>query len=160
MRLMTGVRWAVALVTCWSIGTFAAAAATIPIYIVGAGRPNASSAIVRGGQVFVPLRGVVDRIGTTPEYHYPGRVRLLRRGRVVASIVVGSRNANVEGRPTALSVAPFTTHGQIYVPLTFVTTTLGGDLVVGRNPLRVTVTPPLPGGDASPAGPAAPPPAA
>jgi len=162
MRLMTGVRCAVALVTCWSLGTFAAAAATIPIFVVGSGRPNPSSAIVRGGQVFVPLRGVVDRAGTTPEYRNPNRVRFLRGGRVAASIVVGSRNATVAGRPRALAVAPFSKHGSIYVPLTFVTQALGGDLVVGRNPLRVTVTPPLPGGGSPPRGgaPAAAPPAA
>ena len=61
--------------------------------------------IVRAGRVFVPLRGVFERLGASVVYAN-GQINATGRGRTV-SLRIGSTQATVDGQPTTLDVAPF-----------------------------------------------------
>lgn len=117
----------------------------------------------RAGRVFVPLRGVFERLGATVVY--ANRViNATGRGHNV-SLRIGSQQATVDGQQQIVDVAPFIIGASTYVPLRFVSQALGAtvnydgsnNLVAintngggGGNPPSQTITPPANNGNASP----------
>ncbi len=110
--------------------------------------------IVRAGRVFVPLRGVFERLGATVVYAN-GEINATS-GRRTVSLAIGSTQAQVDGAPRLVDVAPFIIGASTYVPLRFVSQALGAsvqydganDLVaidthdrLGYAPPREVVTP-------------------
>ncbi|HEY1656127.1 MAG TPA: copper amine oxidase N-terminal domain-containing protein [Candidatus Tumulicola sp.] len=92
--------------------------------------------IVQAGRVFVPLRGVFERLGASVVYA-DGLINATGRGRTV-SLRIGSTQATVDGRPTTLDVAPFVVGARTMVPLRFVAQSLGA--AVDWNDASSTVT--------------------
>lgn len=79
--------------------------------------------IERAGRVFVPLRGVFERLGASVVYAN-GQINATK-GRRTISLQIGSTQATVGGRPQGLDVAPFIVGASTYVPLRFVAQALG-----------------------------------
>jgi len=77
----------------------------------------------RAGRVFVPLRGVFERLGASVVYDN-GTINAQRNGRAV-SLHIGSTQATVDGQPQTLDVAPFIIGASTYVPLRFISQALG-----------------------------------
>lgn len=77
----------------------------------------------RGGRVFVPLRGVFERLGASVVYD-SGTINATGNGRTI-SLRVGSTDASINGQPQVLDVAPFIIGASTYVPLRFVAQALG-----------------------------------
>lgn len=92
--------------------------------------------IVRTGRVFVPLRGVFERLGASVVYSN-GQINATGRGRTV-SLTIGSTQATVDGQPTTLDVAPFLAGDRTLVPLRFIAQSLGA--TVNWNDGTSTVT--------------------
>ena len=82
--------------------------------------------IVRAGRVFVPLRGVFERMGATVVYDN-GQINATDRGHTV-SVSIGSTRAIVDGRAETLDVAPFIIGASSYVPLRFLSQSLGAQV--------------------------------
>jgi hypothetical protein len=79
--------------------------------------------IERAGRVFVPLRGIFERLGASVVYS-GGIINATGAGRVI-SLRVGSTQAQVSGQTQTLDVAPFIVGASTYVPLRFVSEALG-----------------------------------
>ncbi len=77
----------------------------------------------RAGRVFVPLRGIFERLGASVVYQ-GGVINAQGNGRSV-SLKIGSTQATVNGQPQNLDVAPFVVGASTYVPLRFVSQALG-----------------------------------
>jgi hypothetical protein len=77
----------------------------------------------RDGRVFVPLRGVFERLGASVVYSQ-GTITAQGNGHSV-QLQIGSTQATVDGQPQTLDVAPFIIGDSTYVPLRFISQSLG-----------------------------------
>jgi hypothetical protein len=82
--------------------------------------------IERNGRVFVPLRGIFERLGAAVVYS-AGQINATR-GNTTVSLQIGSTQANVNGQPQYLDVAPFIVGASTYVPLRFIAQSLGANV--------------------------------
>jgi Copper amine oxidase N-terminal domain len=111
--------------------------------------------VVQAGRVFVPLRGVFERLGASVVYSN-GQINATAHGTSV-SLTIGSLQATVGGRRETLDVAPFLVGERTLVPLRFVASALGANVNWNDSTSTVTIT----GGNRQPGGggpPPAPPP--
>lgn len=92
--------------------------------------------IERAGRVFVPLRGVFERLGASVVYAN-GVINATGNGRNI-SLRIGSAQATVNGQTEYVDVAPFLVGARTLVPLRFVAQALGA--VVDYNGSNSTVT--------------------
>jgi hypothetical protein len=79
--------------------------------------------VVRSGRVFVPLRGVFERLGASVVYAN-GDIDAQGNGRSV-HLHIGSKQAVVSGQTVTMDVAPFLIGARTLVPLRFVAQSLG-----------------------------------
>ncbi len=77
------------------------------------------------GRVMVPLRGVLERLGASVEWNADDRSLVATRGDRDVYLPVGSRLAQVEGRPVRLDAPAILVGGSILVPLRFIAESLG-----------------------------------
>ena len=77
------------------------------------------------GRVMVPLRGVLERLGASVEWNADDRSLVATRGDRDVYLPVGSRLAQVEGRPVRLEAPAILVEGSILVPLRFIAESLG-----------------------------------
>jgi hypothetical protein len=82
--------------------------------------------IIQAGRVFVPLRGVFERLGASVVYS-DGTINATGDGRNI-SLQIGSTQATIDGQPQTLDVAPFIVGASTYVPLRFVSEALGASV--------------------------------
>lgn len=92
------------------------------------GQPLALSPgpIERMGRVFVPLRGIFERLGAGVVYS-AGTINATK-GSTTVSLRIGSTQATVNGQIQNLDVAPFIVGATTYVPLRFIAQSLGADV--------------------------------
>ena len=108
--------------------------------------------IERAGRVFVPLRGVFERLGASVVYQN-GVINATSHGRQI-SLHIGSTQATVDGRPRLVDVAPFVIGASTYVPLRFVSEALGAGVNYdAANQIVALDTRGGPGGMGGPGGP-------
>ena len=79
--------------------------------------------IERAGRVFVPLRGVFERLGASVVYQ-DGVINATGNNRTI-SLRIGSTTAAINGEAKTIDVAPFIIGASTYVPLRFVSEALG-----------------------------------
>lgn len=79
--------------------------------------------VLRAGRVFVPLRGVFERLGATVVYAN-GDINAQGNGRDV-HLHIGQTQATVNGQSVYMDVAPFLVGARTLVPLRFVAQALG-----------------------------------
>jgi hypothetical protein len=91
--------------------------------------------VMRNNRVFVPMRAIFERLGSSVVYSN-GNINSQGNGRSV-HLVIGSTQASVNGRSITLDVAPFAVAGRTEVPLRFVAEALGAN--VNWNPNTETV---------------------
>ena len=118
MRIVT----ALAIILFAITGTAAIAAG---VTVVVDGRPLYLNPgpIERAGRVFVPLRGIFERLGASVVYE--NREINSTKGDTSVSLRIGSREATVNGQPQIVDVAPFIVGATTYVPLRFIAQSLG-----------------------------------
>lgn len=93
--------------------------------------------IERAGRVFVPLRGVFERLGASVVYAN-GQINAQGNGRSI-SLHIGQRNATVNGQSVAIDVAPFIVGVRTMVPLRFVAQALGATVNWDNNSRTVYI---------------------
>lgn len=119
--------------------------------------------IERAGRVFVPLRGIFERLGAGVVYS-SGTINATK-GSTTVSLHIGSTQVTVNGQIQYLDVAPFIVGATTYVPLRFIAQSLGANVGYDNSTRVVAITmahaPPQPRPPAPlPRPPAPPPPAA
>jgi heme/copper-type cytochrome/quinol oxidase subunit 2 len=93
--------------------------------------------IERSGRVFVPLRGVFERLGASVVYDR-GVINATGNGRNI-QLQIGSTTARVNGQTTNLDVAPFLVGARTLVPLRFISESLGANVNYDGNSRMVSV---------------------
>lgn len=94
--------------------------------------------VMRNNRVFVPMRAIFERLGSTVVYSN-GNINSQGNGRSV-HLVIGSTQASVNGQPVTMDVAPFTVAGRTEVPLRFVAQALGANVDWNSNTETVAIT--------------------
>ncbi len=79
--------------------------------------------VMRNNRVFVPMRAIFERLGSTVVYSN-GNINAQGRGRSV-HLTMGSTDATINGSRYTMDVAPFSVAGRTEVPLRFVAQALG-----------------------------------
>jgi hypothetical protein len=82
--------------------------------------------VMRSNRVFVPMRAIFERLGSTVVYSN-GIINAQGHGRSV-HLTIGSTQAQINGNPYTMDVAPFTVAGRTEVPLRFVAQALGANV--------------------------------
>jgi hypothetical protein len=94
--------------------------------------------IERAGRVFVPLRGVFERLGAGVVYSN-GLINATGNGRNI-SLRIGSTQATVNGQTQYVDVAPFIVGSRTLVPLRFVAQALGAAVDYSQMSRTVSIT--------------------
>jgi hypothetical protein len=110
------------LIVLWS----AAAGAGINVVLNGQSLQFDQPPVERLGRVFVPLRGVFEKLGASVVYS-DGTINATGDGRTIR-LQIGSTNALVNGNAQQLDVAPFVIGARTYVPLRFISQALGASV--------------------------------
>jgi hypothetical protein len=95
--------------------------------------------VERAGRVFVPLRGVFERLGATVVYEN-GTINATS-GTHQISLQIGQTAATVDGAAETLDSAPFLIAGRALVPLRFVSQALGASVNFDQQSQTVYLTP-------------------
>lgn len=82
--------------------------------------------ILQAGRVFVPLRSVFENLGASVDYSN-GQINATANGTQI-SLTIGSTQASVDGSPVTIDVAPFIVGDYTYVPLRFISQSLGASV--------------------------------
>lgn len=94
--------------------------------------------VMRNNRVFVPMRAIFERLGSSVVYSN-GNINSQGNGRSV-HLAIGSTRASVNGNPITMDVAPFTVAGRTEVPLRFVAQALGANVNWNGNTETVYIT--------------------
>lgn len=109
--------------------------------------------IEKTGRVFVPLRGIFEKLGAAVVYSQ-GTINATK-GSTTVSLTIGSTQATVNGQTQTLDVAPFIVGATTYVPLRFVAQSLGAQVGYDNSTRVVAIV--GAGGQGPPPGPPRPP---
>ena len=116
----------------------APAAAAVTIVVNGATVSFDQPPIERSGRVFVPLRGVFERLGATVVYDN-GLINATGNGRNI-SLKIGSTMATINGETFTSDVAPFLVGARTLVPLRFISEALGANVNYDSNTQTVAIS--------------------
>lgn len=116
------------------------AAGSPAIYVDGV--RSGVSAIERRGRLFVPVRGVFEKLNATVEYAPPRWAEAKKKGAFLARFRLGSRAATLNGAPRILEAAPFRRGSRIYVPLRFISEAAGASVAYSNRPPTVRISAP------------------
>lgn len=94
--------------------------------------------VMRNNRVFVPMRAIFERLGSSVVYSN-GNINSQGNGHSV-HLVIGSTQASVNGQSLTMDVAPFTVAGRTEVPLRFVAQALGANVSWNANTETVGIT--------------------
>jgi hypothetical protein len=143
-----------AAVSALAAVTFASAlpAFALSVTVNGQAIALAPPPIERAGRVFVPLRGVFEKLGASVVYE-AGVINANGSGRTI-SLKIGSNQATVNGSAQTVDTPPFIVGATTYVPLRFISEALGAGvnydatnklvaLTTGQAPVAATVATPL-----------------
>ncbi|NLC55525.1 MAG: copper amine oxidase N-terminal domain-containing protein [Armatimonadetes bacterium] len=106
-----------------------------PVAFTGAGP------VVVSGQVLVPLRGILERIGATVQWSPQTKLVRAQRGTTTLELTVGQRSAVVNGRRVSLQVPAMFMRGTVMVPLRFVAEALGVSVHATRGRIQIATQP-------------------
>ncbi len=81
--------------------------------------------VMVGGRVLVPLRGVFEQLGATVQWDPANNLVATQRGDTQVQLIIGSRQAVVNGRVVMLDVPAMIARGRTLVPLRFVSEAMG-----------------------------------
>jgi hypothetical protein len=131
---------AVAAALCASLALVpvATVAADINVVVNGQGMSFDQPPIERAGRVFVPLRGIFERLGASVVYS-GGVINATGNGRNI-SLHIGSTQATVNGQTQYLDVAPFVVGSRTLVPLRFIAQSLGAAVDWNQASQTVSIT--------------------
>lgn len=129
---------AAALCAALVLAPVASVAAGINVTVNGQYMSFDQPPIERAGRVFVPLRGIFERLGASVVYS-GGVINATGNGRNI-SLKIGSTAAVVNGSTQYLDVAPFVIGSRTLVPLRFIAQSLGATVDWNGNSQTVTIT--------------------
>jgi hypothetical protein len=127
------------VIACATASAGAAATTQAPPISVDGARVSVP-ALERNKQVFVPVRGVFEKLGANVLYSAPASIVASKHGKDIAHLTVGSRIATVNGVSQRLAAAPFAAMGHVMVPLRFISEAAGANVAYVASPRAVNIT--------------------
>ncbi|MBV8299005.1 MAG: copper amine oxidase N-terminal domain-containing protein [Candidatus Eremiobacteraeota bacterium] len=127
-----------------------AQSAPVSVSVNGAAIAFDQPPVERAGRVYVPLRGVFERLGASVVYQN-GKIAATR-GNTTVALQIGANVAIVNGAQTMLDSPPFIVGARTLVPLRFVAQALGASVNYDGRTRAVLITQPV-AGAAPPGGP-------
>src|SRR5688500_9689919 len=113
-------------------------AQTVRVFVDGDPVAFDQPPIITAGRVFVPLRGVFERLGAFVEWDQRTSTVMARQDSTQVVLRLGQAQAMVNGQPTTLDSPPMVVGGRTLVPLRFLGETLGAR--VSWDPSNYTVS--------------------
>ncbi|MGB7048300.1 MAG: copper amine oxidase N-terminal domain-containing protein [Candidatus Cybelea sp.] len=126
MLLFRRTQVVVLLAALFASGPTAVVAQSVTVTVNGQAMYLNPGPIERSGRVFVPLRGIFERLGAAVVY-VSGTINATK-GSTTVSLRIGSTQATINGQAQILDVAPFIVGASTYVPLRFVAQSLGANV--------------------------------
>ena len=83
------------------------------------------AALVKGGQIYVPLRSMFEQMGATVSATPDGMTVTAQKPGAMVSVTVGKAEVVVNGEPRPLDVPPIVYHGIVLVPVRVISEALG-----------------------------------
>jgi hypothetical protein len=114
------------------------ASAQVTVDVNGNALNFATAPIIQDGRVFVPLRGVFERLGASVDYSNGLITATGSDGRTI-SLNIGSTQATINGQPDTIDVAPFIVSSSTFVPLRFISQALGASVNWDENDHVVSI---------------------
>lgn len=138
MDLFKRVASAAAAVALLAAVSAPALAANVTVVVNGQVMSFDQPPVMRSNRVFVPMRAIFERLGSTVVYSN-GTINAQGNGRAV-HLHIGSTAASVNGNNFTMDVAPFTVAGRTEVPLRFVAQALGANVNWNGNTSTVYIS--------------------
>jgi len=130
----------IAAAALFSLGSTAVLADDIRVRIDGEpARLGAFGPKEINGRVLVPMRGVFERLGADVEWNPDAQMVTAIRNDTNIQLAIGSRFAEVNGQRIAMDVPAMEIAGSTYIPLRFVSETLGSDVTWDRQTATVFI---------------------
>ena len=136
-RAIAAIVVAIAFASIAAIAPMTAIAQNVTVVVNGQQVGFDQPPIERSGRVFVPLRGVFERLGASVVYDN-GVINATGNGRTI-SLKIGSNVAIVNGESQTLDVAPFLVGARTLVPLRFISQALGANVDWNNNTQVVSI---------------------
>jgi hypothetical protein len=114
------------------------ASAQVTVDVNGNALDFSTAPIIQDGRVFVPLRGVFERLGASVDYSNGLITATGSDGRTI-SLTIGSTQATISGQPETIDVAPFIVSSSTFVPLRFISQALGASVNWDENDHVVSI---------------------
>jgi len=105
-----------------------AAGSQISVAVDGQTVPLDQPAVMSGGRVMVPLRGVFERLGASVSFNSIQQSVTASRGTTLIELFMNSTRTIVNGAEGSLDAPPLMMGSRILVPLRFVSEALGADV--------------------------------
>lgn len=127
MQAIRRLAWTIAAAAALAcITAVAAGAQNISVLVNGQAMTFSQPPVMRGGRVFVPMRAIFERLGSSVVYAN-GQINAQGNGRSV-HLAIGSPYVTINGQQSTMDVAPFEIAGRTEVPLRFVAQALGANV--------------------------------
>jgi methionine-rich copper-binding protein CopC len=136
LKRLAGAAFAVSFVFGIAIST-PASAQNVTVTVNGQTMSFDQPPVMRNNRVFVPMRAIFERLGSSVVFSN-GVINSQGNGRRV-HLTIGSTQASVNGQPLTMDVAPFTVAGRTEVPLRFVAQALGATVNWNANTSTVAI---------------------
>jgi hypothetical protein len=109
-------------------------------------RDRVLAALVKDGQIYVPLRSMFEAMGATVSVSANGKTYTVTRGGTSASVTLGKNEVVVDGSTRPLDVPPMIYRGVVVVPVRVLSEALGAYVlwVQSRDIVVVRYIPPTP----------------
>lgn len=101
---------------------------------------NDAAPKIVNGRTMVPIRFVAEAIGATVGWDEVQRRTMIIKDNLKIAIAAGSANAEVNGETVTLDCEPFVENGRTYLPLRFVSETLGAKVEWKADEQQVIIT--------------------
>jgi len=100
----------------------------IAVVINGQPQDYAAPPMMVNGRAMVPMRGIFESLGAKVNWNGASHTVTAARAETGVRLAVGSRSAQIGGKPVLLAAAPLMYHGTVMVPLRFVSEALGAQV--------------------------------
>ncbi|MGO4890484.1 copper amine oxidase N-terminal domain-containing protein [Anaerobacillus sp. MEB173] len=100
--------------------------------------------VIQNGTTLVPLRGIFESLGATVQWNQKDKTINATKGNTTVWLKIGSKTAKVNGKAVTISVQAQVIEGRTFVPLRFISQSLGENVHWDSSTRTVTI-----GGDGS-----------
>ena len=110
---------------------------------------NVDAPIIEAGKAYVPIRVISEALGYDVKYNVKTKVLDMNKDSFNIKLIIGDKNASVNGKKVVLDKAPYLVNGRAYVPASFIYSgfCISADYDKNSNTVKIGCLSPAPKGD-------------